>query len=321
MKTLPKTVTTVAILICLTACNRAERNDLRAERRDRLYRAAMDDYSSGRLDAAITGLEKAVRNDPSNASARFQLACLHQDVRKDHLKAYLGFREYLLQHPESDKAKLAKDRLQACEKEVARVLAAKYGLSKADVAESELAALRKDLAEARRQIAAMKKEVEVERGRNDALKSEKQRLLNIVKSESDDQESLEPSHKSTVAKDAKDLLDEDEDSDRIKIADEIAQLRKEGEDEISASSALLPERKADDVAKRDADRAAAKEKSAASAAPSHPDTYVVQEGDTLYRIATKFYGTMHAWKAIQNANKALISTDGRVRAGDTIKLP
>ena len=78
-------------LMTLTACDYAVRNDLRNEREDRVYREAMDDYRAGRMDAAIAGLEKAVRNDPSNASARFQLACLQQDLKKDFLSAYCGY--------------------------------------------------------------------------------------------------------------------------------------------------------------------------------------------------------------------------------------
>jgi len=52
-----------------------------------------------------------------------------------------------------------------------------------------------------------------------------------------------------------------------------------------------------------------------------PETYVVQEGDTLYGIAKRFYGRLSAWRRIRDANKTMISTDGRVRVGDTLKLP
>ena len=54
---------------------------------------------------------------------------------------------------------------------------------------------------------------------------------------------------------------------------------------------------------------------------SIPDTYVVQEGDTLYKIALRFYGRTSAWKMIREANKESITTDGRVRTGQTLKLP
>ena len=57
------------------------------------------------------------------------------------------------------------------------------------------------------------------------------------------------------------------------------------------------------------------------AQPSRPETYTVQEGDTLYRISTRFYGSSAKWRAIRELNKATISTDGRLRAGQVIRLP
>ena len=55
--------------------------------------------------------------------------------------------------------------------------------------------------------------------------------------------------------------------------------------------------------------------------PARPDTYVVQPGDTLMTIASRFYGSRGKWRDIRDANKATISADGRVNAGQTIKLP
>lgn len=52
-----------------------------------------------------------------------------------------------------------------------------------------------------------------------------------------------------------------------------------------------------------------------------PATYVVQDGDSLYKIARRFYGKEAAWKQIRDANKATITTDGRVKTGQTIILP
>ena len=47
----------------------------------------------------------------------------------------------------------------------------------------------------------------------------------------------------------------------------------------------------------------------------------MQEGDTLYKIAMRFYGKRSAWTKIRDANKTVISTDGRVNAGERIVLP
>lgn len=56
-------------------------------------------------------------------------------------------------------------------------------------------------------------------------------------------------------------------------------------------------------------------------AGGRPETYTVQQGDTLFIISKRFYGAPNKWKAILNANRAMIAPDGRLRAGQVIKLP
>ena len=55
--------------------------------------------------------------------------------------------------------------------------------------------------------------------------------------------------------------------------------------------------------------------------PARPSTYVVQPGDSLMKIAERFYGSRSKWRDIQKSNMATIPADGRVKAGQTIKLP
>jgi len=50
-------------------------------------------------------------------------------------------------------------------------------------------------------------------------------------------------------------------------------------------------------------------------------TYVVQPGDTLFRVAEKFYGDATNWKKIRDANRTRIDPDGRIRAGQIIIVP
>ena len=50
-------------------------------------------------------------------------------------------------------------------------------------------------------------------------------------------------------------------------------------------------------------------------------TYVVQPGDTLFRVAEKFYGDSTHWKRIRDANRTRIDPDGRMRAGQIITVP
>jgi len=62
-----------------------------------------------------------------------------------------------------------------------------------------------------------------------------------------------------------------------------------------------------------------KEKTAKSGGEQR--TYVVQPGDTLFRVAEKFYGDSTHWKKIRDANRGRIDPDGRLRAGQTIVVP
>lgn len=292
-----KRILAIAALTILTACDYAVRKDIRAERDDRAYRAAMDDYRAGRMDAAIAGLEKAVRNDPSNASARFQLACLHQDVKKDYLSAYCGYREFLLQQPECDRSKLARERLAVCEKEAARTLSSKYGLNAADGVLKELDVVRAELKTAKARVEVAEKNLAGSQERVRTLSADRDRLLAAVRGEDAGEDS--GGQMKAILKE-KDLLEEDR------------------EDEVSTGSSLIPVRKPEQTVKQEASKpdSASKEKE-----PARPKTYVVEDGDTLYGIAKRFYGNIQAWKAIREANKATISSDNRLKAGDTIVLP
>ena len=320
--TTKKTLATLAILTTLTACDYAARKDLADERESRNYRAAMADYKAGRLDAAIAGFEKTVREEPANAGARFQYACLLQDSGKDPLGAFCAYHEYISQHPESDKASVAASRMATCEKELAQKLAVKHGITSASQGSAELEKAKSEAAELRGTLADREKEIVEFRRRIAALESERGRLVAIVKGmgESADQPIEMPSRK-----ELNELLEEEDvdEGERDRISAAVAKLRAEEKSETETGSSLLPARKKEDVEKRDAERAEEQRRreEALAAAHSHPPTYVVQEGDTLYRIAVRFYGRLSAWRSIRDANKAIISNDGRVRAGDTIKLP
>ena len=308
-----KKMLALTALTVLTACDYAAKLDLREERDNRLYREAMDDYRAGRMDAALAGFEKAIAKDPSNASARFQHACLLQDVKGDFSGAYCGYHEYLLQHPESDKSRLAKDRLAICEKELAKSLATKYGLNAVGDAAATMDGLRSELKAGEARLAASEKNLGDALARVRALIAERDRLLKIVKGDCE-------TTAAPVVKEAKDLLEEDEedlapskpeDDEREKLLAESS-----SEAEIATGPSLLPERKPEDLVEKKPVKKAEKPQP-----PNHPATYVVQEGDTLYGIAKRFYGGVSAWKSIREANKAVISADNRLKVGDTIKLP
>ena len=307
-------------LTILTACDYSARKDLRGERDDRLYRAAMDDYRAGRMGAALSGFEKAVNNDPANASARFQLACLQQDLKKDYLSAYCGYREYLLQHPESDRSKLAKDRMAICEGEMARALATKHGLNSAEESEKRLANALAEIKTLKDKVAAAEKNLGSSQERVRALSAERERLLGAVKGLGEEGRSDARDPQSILKEKA--ALDREtaEETDRQQDVLTAKRLLEEDDgDETSTGSSLIPVRKPEEAAAQKAPPPAGKKDE--DKGPARPKTYVVEEGDTLYGIAKRFYGSIRPWKMIREANKALISSDNRLKAGDTIVLP
>ncbi len=50
-------------------------------------------------------------------------------------------------------------------------------------------------------------------------------------------------------------------------------------------------------------------------------TYTIQKGDTLQKIAKKFYGTTRKWPEIYEANKDVIKASSKVYPGQVIIIP
>ena len=314
----------VFALSTLTACDWLQKLDFKKERGDGQYQSAMADYAAGRIDAAIKGFNKALKGDPGNASARFQLASLLQDSRSDYLGAIVEYREYLRQEPTSDKAALAKERLAICERLFSQEIARTTSENRIFVKEVEEARL-----ETERKAAEITK-------LNDALSKAKDRIAILEKQLANQQRfmrdlrSEDEGSGRTVAKvtdDVRALLDEEDSvDDRLDLKKDTSKLVAEAErEEAQRGSSLLPVKSAPSAdgkaAKGNRDTLFGGKKKTAAVPLEHPDTYVVQEGDTLYKIALRFYNRASAWREIREANKAVISTDGRIKAGQTIKLP
>jgi len=65
------------------------------------------------------------------------------------------------------------------------------------------------------------------------------------------------------------------------------------------------------------------EAGAAPLSPARYDTYVVQKGDTLWTIAKKpeIYGKATYWRRLFDANRDLLSSPDRLKAGMKLKIP
>lgn len=345
-----KKVIALAALSCLTACERlaerVEMVDIKKEQADRQYRDAMAAYSVGDLNKAVTKLKEVCSADPANGSARFQIACILQENEKDYLGAYCAFHEYLLQHPHSDKAKLAESRMASCERSIATVLADKYGLNVSEAQRKETAAANDKLKKMGTLKDKLAKDVEALMRRVNALNDENARLKALMVERNTSEESESPQDEIVAAKE---LLIEDEAAEVAGVVEEIAEAKEliiENTEEtpkeiIDEGKSLLEElaseqvtpviaQPADAQAKRKAAEAQKEQRKLAKAAVAaaaaaklepRPDVYVVQAGDTLTKLAERFYGRKSVWQKIREANKATISLDGRLKAGQKIVLP
>ncbi len=345
-----------AVLATLTACDYVQRREMKDERADRHYQAAMTDYTAGRLDAAAAGFEKAIRSDPGNASARFQYACLLQDAKHDWLGAICHYREFLLQAPGSDKAKMAKDRLAICEQMYANQLTRPADGAAAPAADPA----------ADRKSAKLAGDLKAAEARLAALTEENARLRRMLGAVGADGGRRAPAVRTDVGPDAdggaartvraddvRSLLDDDE-GDRLKLSPDAralfgdeeaagggsvpADVRAlvDGEEAADASRTVPDDVLALGLEDDDGPRVAVPQGRAVTLRqqperpapkaeePLHeerPATYVVEEGDTLYKLALRFYGRRSAWQKIRDANKATVTTDGRIQAGQTLVLP
>jgi len=62
-------------------------------------------------------------------------------------------------------------------------------------------------------------------------------------------------------------------------------------------------------------------KAGSSTAPGTDQTYTVVAGDSLSKIAKKFYGNANQWNAIFQANKDKISNPDMIHPGQVLRIP
>lgn len=319
------------------------------ERASRLYTNAMDDLQAGRMDAAIKGFERVVLQEPKSYSAHFQLATLLQDVRKDYIAAIAHYRSYLALRPASDKATVAQDRVKLCETLLSAEVLRKAGGS----ASGKLAADNEKLTADRDALGAQVKKLETELAkakkeiaRLETENASKSRLLAKL-SEADDVKAsktsavkealatlrseraeVERRHLTPTDAELLDEGDEPEPVDRIRTSEDVRKLK--GELARLDAEPVPPQAGAAAGKGKDA-RAkptslesmlgSAGQKKPKANAGGRPETYTVQSGDTLFKISMRFYGSPNKWRAILEANRAVISADARLRAGQVIRLP
>ena len=331
-----------ALLFAVAGCDGSISPEYRQERSDKNYQRAMEEYRAGRVDDAIKYLSDAVKCSPGNASARFQLAVVLQESKKDYLGALCNFTEYLRMAEDSDKARVARDRMMICEKLLLGALVAENGIGDNSKTLKELDAVRAELAKAEKRLAETTGDFEKVSRRVVTLERENAQLSSMLKRLADTEDEPVSARPQPVAG----RVSEADENAGGKSNVDISQVHGEPEKPLALNpeakalfeeeekqaeitgSNLLPLPSQD---KESANQMKSDEKGDASSSPSafykknikqaRPEFYVVEHGDTLMKIAKKFYGDRTAWKKIREANKGVVPMSGSVKVGDRLRLP
>lgn len=303
-----RATTVLSLALAVAGCDYVDSRVIDRERADTIYRSAMEDYSAGRIDKAVAGLERVVAATPSNASARFQLACLLQDPKRDYLGAICHYREFVLLDRSGEKSELARDRIVQCERLLGPELVKKLNLGDSATLVETNAGLEERITALEKTNADLQKRLDAAIVRAREAAEESERMRKMLRGET-----LENTAKPKID-DVSELLDDEDDGreDRIRFSKDVAELVLDDEREQTSTPFAPFARNTDGSGKTADDEPPHEER---------PDEYLVQEGDTLYKLAIRFYGKRSAWNKIREANKAVISTDGRIRAGQKIVLP
>ncbi len=273
-----KALTALALLLVLAGCDYTQREEVKTERAEKLYQEAIAKYKVGDLAGAEAGFRAAVKDNPGNASARFQLAVLMQDVSKDYLGAMAGYHDFELLAPSSEKVAMARERAAKCELLLARQLAEKYGFAKVDDLKKDLEEVDAALAKAQEELVEMKAENQRLSKDLDRYRSTRAPAASRPAASAPVAEPVARPVSSTPAATARPRTEE-----TVRPAPVVARPKDEATDNekgLRAAQALLAD--------------AADEKPAETKAPAAPQMparrYRVKEGDTLFGIARTAYG-------------------------------
>lgn len=323
---MPMTAISAATLeLCAVFCG-CDGGGSPLKRRDAAYEKAMADYSAGRIEAATESFIAAVKTNPANADAWFQLAVLMQDFRKDCIGALACYRVYNMLSGESDKSGIAAERSAQCEAVLAGEIARRANLADVSGMMKELDAERAKAAAAVKDAAADAKARAIAEKRADTLEKEIASLRKILSAMRDvpeeDGAGAHVRHGTTSGAPAAGAGDDD-DGGPVVLNPEAKALFEE-EEGASASNSVEPA--GGSAAVRPNMETAPRPASGASgtsvATQEIPKRWhVVQEGETLGEISKKYYGKKSSWRKIQDANKAIVPQDGKVRAGVKLQIP
>jgi LysM repeat protein len=290
----------VMVTVLASGCRRTDVAEMDArDRESPLLRRAHECQQVGDLDGAIRLYEQSLQDNPRLVSAHMDLAVLLQDHRKDYMGAIYHYRRYEALRPETEKQAMIRDRIRVAE----QLLVAQL-LNRGDVAVS------RDQQKLVAEIERLNQRLSLVEGEKAALQDQKGTLERV-------------------------LADQKTETDRLRrLVDRLQLPSSSGIDTRERS--VLPRLEPSGASSLTRPLAPApaphpiridpvREPPAGAASPepvsASTRTYVVQPGDSLFRIAERVYGDPIQWKRVRDANKDRIDPEGRLRAGQVLVVP
>jgi len=320
-----------AIISPLAGCHRmttVAEQDAR-DRESPLIRRALEREQIGDLDGAIQAYEEVLQDSPKLVSAHFHLAVLLQDYSKDYMSAIYHYRQYEKLRPDSDKETMLRDRTRVC-----RTLLVAQLLSNGDVTisrkQQELAA----------EIDKLNKRLSLVEGEKAALMEQRDALDRQLTEQKVETERLrrlldrmlpasggEETHPRSVLPRLDPTGSALAPTPRTTPSPPTPRTTppETTPSEPAAAKPATPGVSEPPPLLKPAEPAATVEPDSARPppipSPAATRTYVVQPGDSVYRIAERVYGDPEQWKKIRDANKDRLGPGNQVRAGQVLLIP
>lgn len=328
----PHLIPILLLAMALAGCGRGSHNLTAIESRERQnthFQEGLEAERLGEWKKAIACYEALLDESPKALSAHFQLAVLLHDHTDRLVEAIYHYSRYLATRgDDSEKKQVALARRQNAEQLLTGRLLAASGVS-ADADKAKIIGKNAELKTRLDQLEGQLKVAKAERAKLDskvaALEKDNTRLRDLLQQVQSTPAKPSGPSASQVANDLRQRKPSPEADRKKQRLNEARALIKESETRPEETQPL-PEVKppSDEPEKKSSPTRGfinPLHEQEIPATVDHPKTYTVRPGDTLFRLAEEFYGDKSMWKKIRDLNRTVIDPDGRLRTGQTIKLP
>jgi nucleoid-associated protein YgaU len=324
-------------------------------------KAAEHAISKGNFDEAITNLQKSLRLDPNEAEAYLKLALIYEKIRADDEKAKAYYEKYIEVETDKTRRAEAEKWLSNLVNEDGATVENQPGESETLtrlVVERQKTRHEREIRELteehQREMAKLKEQLETAQKTEQQTEEDRQPSLDTEKTGEESKEIAALKKQVKDLREELDVIKENEDShlkrlaetsdelqreriQRTKLSKRLSEIEKQYETALAAIKKLEKEKA--ELEKLSGDQAASENDGRSEESSStvigitkinipgvesiagNTIYYKVQKGDTLNRIAEKFYGDKKRSSVIFRANNDSLTNPDDIKYGQTIKIP